>query len=123
MITPEEIKGLENNNLLIGYYYLDAEECPEMFMVWDELTGKTVLDLGYSTVQKKIAVVYSKVEGKGKEDKIERTIIGYIPLPYDGDEFLKVLAAGCFDFSSCVECKIVSKTDQKVRVGLWIKKR
>ena len=110
------VTNLETGNRFIRSYYLDTEECPEVYSIWDNLNRGTLLDLGYSMEKKKLAVIFPDTETKGQQ-----TIIGYIPLPYEGDEFLKILSSERLDPSTIIECKILDKPDQKIRVGLWIR--
>ena len=74
-----------------------------------------MLDLGYSMDKKKIAVIYP-----GAVTNERGTIIGYIPLPYEGDEFLKILSSERLNLSEIIECRIINKPYQKIRIGLWI---
>ena len=109
------VTNLETGNRFVKSYYLDTEECPEVYSIWDSLNRGTVLDLGYSMDKKKIAVIYP-----GAVPNEKGTIIGYIPLPYEGDEFLKILSSERLNLSEIIECRIIDKPDQKIRIGLWI---
>lgn len=115
-MKANDVANLETGNRFIKSYFLDTEECPEVYSIWDSLNRGALLDLGYSKEKKKIAVIFPDVNSTG-----QGTIIGYIPLPYEGDELLKILSFDGFDPSTIIECKILDKPDQKVRVGLWIK--
>mgnify|MGYP006988907196 CR=1 FL=1 len=117
-MTTEKILELEQKNQFIDKYSLQTDDCPGLYLVWNKIEIGTQLDLGFNEQNKKIAIIFID-----QKDTDKAVIIGYVPLADENDSIFKILSSGWIELSTFIDCKVISKENGQIVVGLWIKEK